>query len=76
MHEVNSWESGKVVRLKPCPFCGGKPKLLHIGNDFKEKKKIIIKCIECRVERTDAALRHDFTWLETIATENWNQRID
>ena len=72
--EVKSWEPGNTVMLLLCPFCGGEPELLHIGNDYRKNKKIKIKCSGCRVEITNAALSHDFIWLETISAEHWNRR--
>ena len=74
MHEFGSWNDNKTIKLMPCPFCGGKPELQHIGNNYTKKRSIRIKCKQCRCERTDAALRHDFDWLENMAAENWNQR--
>lgn len=72
--EIKGWTDGKIVKLLPCAFCGGEPELLHIGNDYKPKKRITIKCKKCRVERTDAALHHDFNWLEDVAQKGWNDR--
>ena len=72
--EEKGWNNDRVIKLLPCPFCGGEPELLHIGNDFKPKKRITIRCKKCRVERTEACLRHDFKWLEDVASKNWNNR--
>lgn len=74
MYEIKSWFDGKKIKLMSCPFCGGEPDLQHIGNDYTKKRKIKIKCKKCRCERTDAALRHGFDWLENVAIKNWNQR--
>ena len=62
------------MELKPCPFCGGKAKKIFIGNDFTKKRSIEIKCTNCRIKRTDAAIRHNHEWLDKIATEAWNTR--
>ncbi len=63
-------------KLLPCPFCGGEPTKKYIGNAHTKKRTIIIKCTEseCRATKTDATLRHNFEWLEKVATDNWNQR--
>jgi hypothetical protein len=60
--------------LMPCPFCGGEPEMLRKGNDHTKKRSITIRCPDCRVERTDAALIHSMAWLEELSTRNWNVR--
>lgn len=72
--KFTSWDNTREIELSPCPFCGGEPVVKHIGNDYVKKRSIKVRCSKCRVERTDAALRHGFEWLENIAAENWNQR--
>jgi Lar family restriction alleviation protein len=62
--------------LKPCPFCGDAPEMQHIGNAHTKSRKIVIKCNGCRIQRTDAAIRHDFNWLEKLAIEQWNKRAN
>lgn len=69
-----SWDNAKDIELLDCPFCGSDPAVEYIGNDFTKKRSIKIKCKKCRVQRTDAALKHDFNWLEGVAVENWNKR--
>jgi len=64
----------KLERLLPCPFCGSEPEILRKGNDHRPKRSITIRCKGCRVERTDAAIRHSMDWLERVATEQWNER--
>ena len=61
-------------KLLPCPFCGGEPTKRYIGNTHTKKRSIRIKCSKCRVSRTDGMLKHDWEWLENVATNNWNQR--
>ena len=57
-----------------CPFCGGEPEILRKGNDHRPKRSITIRCKGCRVERTDAAIRHGMEWLEGVAIDHWNKR--
>ena len=61
-------------KLKPCPFCGGEALLTASGNDHTKKRFINIKCQECKVQRTDGAIRHDMEWLCSVAVESWNNR--
>lgn len=62
------------MNLLPCPFCGALPVVTTTGNAFTARRSITVRCPKCRVQRTDAALRHDFEWLENVAAEGWNQR--
>jgi hypothetical protein len=62
------------MKLLPCPFCGCQPELKYIGNDRLKKRSITIKCPNCRIERTDSALRFGFEWLEGVVEKNWNTR--
>ena len=62
------------TKLSPCPFCGESPKVIYKGNDQTRDRSITVKCPKCRVQRTDAAIRHNFEWLEAVAFENWNKR--
>ena len=61
-------------KLKSCPFCGTEPKVRHIGNEHTKKRSVKIKCPKCRIERTDASLKHGFDWLDRVAIEQWNKR--
>ena len=72
---VLSYE-GKTLDLLPCPFCGCGVKLKHIGNDRTKTRKITIKCTNpfCRVERTTAAIRYGFEWIEQEIVKHWNSR--
>lgn len=64
-------------RLLPCPFCGSVPVWHLKGNNFTRSQEIVIKCPQCRIQRTDAILNgrgHTTEWLEEVAIKNWNQR--
>ena len=62
------------LELLDCPFCGGEPKIKHVGNEHTKKIKIEIKCSKCRATKTNAALSRSFDWLEDISADDWNTR--
>ncbi len=53
-------------KLKPCPFCGGKPEFLHI---FENKEKCMIECSVC-----DGGIDKVFL-SERAAKAAWNGRV-
>ena len=61
-------------KLKPCPFCNGEAVFEYIGNEYTKSRKLKIKCSNCRVQLTNAAMKHGFDWLERITIEAWNTR--
>lgn len=65
-------------KLKPCPFCGGKPTLKYIGNDYSKKRVIEVKCsnIDCRATMRNGAIRYGFEWLESLTAKVWNRRTE
>ena len=65
-----------MEELLPCPFCGKKPVIKYIGNEYTPTRKIIVKCPLCRIQRTDIARNHDFAWIEKAAIEQWNLRTN
>lgn len=48
------------IKLKPCPFCGGEAKLLHVGAGR------IVKCVECGASTSFAAKN---------PAKEWNRRV-
>lgn len=64
------------AKLLPCPFCGSAPDIKFIGNDSTKSRKVQIRCPECRIEHTDAAILHSHDWLLNVATKCWNRRAN
>ena len=64
--------NGNEIELY-CPLCGTMLELQYSGNSHTKLRKLRIKCPSCRIERTDATLRHDFEWLENKAIEFWTE---
>lgn len=58
------------AELKPCPFCGGEPKLYHKGKNGR-----VIKCTSCHIKIEQKVLRMTTEWLEVKMIEDWNNRI-
>ncbi len=62
-----------MTELKPCPFCGGIPKMHMISQDFFDTGTYTtgysVFCQNCR-----CATEYELTQLEAI--EAWNRRVD
>jgi hypothetical protein len=58
-----------------CPFCGGEPELIFIGNDYSKKRKVEIKCKVCRVTMVNAGIRSGSEQLAKWSIEAWNKRV-
>jgi hypothetical protein len=72
---VNNHDNNALPELLPCPACEGTAiTVVREGNDKSKRRKVTIKCLSCRIERSDAAMRKDMAWLERTAIENWNRR--
>lgn len=63
-----------MIDLKLCPFCGSIPDIIREGNQHTRKRRVVIRCPTCRVERANAAIQSSMEWLETISIEQWNRR--
>lgn len=61
--------------LLDCPFCGGRPELEMVGNNYSKIKKAKIKCRQCNVQNTIAARRNDQIWCGKTIIKMWNIRI-
>ena len=59
--------------LKPCPFCGGKAKLVDVGIEG-EFQDWVVECPNCHI----ALLYNDDGCVSTIleAVIAWNRRVD
>lgn len=71
-HASNAFIADVVL---PCPCCGGEPELTFIGNPYTKSRKVNIKCKKCRLQRTDATMRHDAEWIAKHAISDWNKRV-
>lgn len=56
-------------KLKPCPFCGGEA---EIGQYCKNG--LIIKCMNCGIQRKQCTLRFGLDWLKNNMIKKWNTR--
>ena len=65
-----------VDDLLDCPFCGSRPNIFRIGNDYSKKRTIEIKCSKCLVKVVNSAIRNSFEWLEDISFSKWNNRVE
>lgn len=63
-----------VTELLACPFCGGTPEFRLQGNDHTRTRKLTLKCLGCRFQITNGAIRHGVEWLYEITTAAWNTR--
>ena len=89
MMKVKRYGSDNEIELLPCPFCGSDrqvvytfcgsdPQVVYTGNDLRESRAVTIQCSNsgCRISRTDRTLRKTFSWLEDIAVNGWNMRVN
>lgn len=62
--------------LLTCPFCGGIPELLLIGNDHTKKRSVKIECTKCHTVQITGAIKFNHEWCKKTAVEKWNKRIN
>jgi Lar family restriction alleviation protein len=60
--------------LLPCPFCGGQPGIRSIGNDYTKDRGFDVKCLDCRMGRSDRVKMFSLEWLRPKVVEGWNRR--
>ena len=65
---------GDSMNLKPCPFCGGKAKImvvqeLRLGGD----EGFVIQCEDCYMNT--ASINGTYSSNSTDAIELWNRRV-
>lgn len=73
--KFKTYDEKGEIELKDCPFCGGEPIVIHIGNDRSKKERTIeIKCSKCYVKSINSVLIHNFSWIEKLAAKDWNER--
>ena len=71
----NNGNEFELDKLLPCPCCDGESVITYKGNDRTKKRSVTIKCEECQLQRTDAAVRFSQEWCAGVAVEQWNKRI-
>lgn len=59
----------ELIKLLPCPFCGGTPQEDQIGRNGWQ-----IKCASCVILYKQKTLRYDIVWLRERMAEKWNTR--
>ena len=57
------------MKLKPCPFCGGKAEIKQTG-----KNQLTIKCGSCYIKRVQKALRYPLDSIKAGLIIHWNTR--
>ena len=65
-----------IEDLLPCPFCGSKPEMVLVGNEFTVPRSVIIKCPNCGVQRKDSGIITPLYTLAKGAVERWNTRTE
>jgi hypothetical protein len=65
----------EIKDIKGCPFCGGTPEIITIGNEFTKKRSVEIKCTSCYTKQITGAIRNSIDWCTKTAIEKWNKRV-
>lgn len=63
------------IRLKPCPFCGGKPERIEHGGDSRAKNGItaFIRCPQCGAQGQKFEISTAYA-ADNEAAGAWNRR--
>jgi len=63
--EIKASNAAKVAEIKllPCPFCGGEPEILELGDD----DSYYVHCTDCEVQQIANYRPH-------VAARRWNER--
>ncbi len=56
-------------------ICGGDTIITITGNEHTRTRKVNIRCIECRTERTDAGVLWSTERLTESAIRRWNKTM-
>ena len=62
------------IELKPCPFCGGRGRIMRAGNDA-----YVVRCKECGAQTARSFIKdwHRIKYIaQGKAAEAWNHRAD
>lgn len=62
-----------MLELKPCPFCGGKPKIYNIYKNYADADTRKVWKVMCGARVDCCALLNDFDTPEEAA-DAWNRR--
>ncbi|GLO70293.1 hypothetical protein MACH17_18100 [Phaeobacter inhibens] len=68
--------SKEAVRLKPCPFCGGKPHLSKSYNEHDEGAYYFYRCKSCGVSTGEFYARETCPVFYEQVRDVWNDRTD
>ena len=80
---IAKMQSGNF-ELKPCPFCGGQPKMMskqffdELQEESADNKACIdIECLACNLDFRDHTHdEHDYYVRAFIVSEKWNRRAE